>query len=190
MDLSLKIDIVENISRVEFDKKYFYPQKPVIIQGIIDDQPAGEKWTIRWFKENHCNLMVDLYDSKKTNYAKTAITKPALQMRFGDYLDIIESNKPTNYRIFLFNIFKVVPQLREDLRCPKIFESPLKNMGFVFFGGIGSVTRMHQDIDMSNVLLTQFDGKKRVVLFAPDQSEMLYQLPFNTFGLVDIDNPD
>jgi hypothetical protein len=190
VDLSLKIDVVENISREEFDKKYFYPQKPVVIRGIINDQPAGEKWTMEWFKQNHGDIMVDLFDSKKTNYAKTAITEPDLKMRFADYLDLISSNKPTDYRIFLFNIFKIVPELRDDFKCPKIFESALKDMGFVFFGGINSVTRMHQDIDMSNVLLTQFDGKKRVVLFSPDQSDMLYRLPFNTFGLVDIDKPD
>ena len=190
MDLSLKIDVIEPISREEFDEKYFYPQKPVVIRGVVSDQPAGEKWTLPWFKENHGDIMVDLVDSKRTNYAKTAITEPDLQMRFGDYIDLITSNEPTDYRIFLFNIFKSVPSLKDDLKCPTFFESALKDMGFVFFGGIGSVTRLHQDIDMSNVLLTQFDGKKRVVLFSPDQSAMLYRLPFNTFGLVDIDHPD
>jgi len=60
----------------------------------------------------------------------------------------------------------------------------------MFFGPKGSITRMHQDIDMSNVFLTQFEGKKRVVLFAPDQSKLLYKLPFNVHSTVDIDNPD
>jgi len=190
MDLTLNIDTIERISRKEFDRNYFYPQKPVVIRGITDDQPAGKKWTIKWFKENHGDIIVDLVDSTVVKYTKTAVTKPDLRMRFADYLDILASNKPTDYRIFLFNIFKVVPELKNDFKCPEIFESVLKDMGFVFFGGINTVTRMHQDIDMSNVLLTQFDGKKRVVLFSPDQSALLYRLPFNTFGLVDVDNPD
>lgn len=190
MDLSLKIDVVENISTTDFNDNYFIPQKPVVIKGIIDEQPAGKKWTLQWFKENYGDLIVDLYDSKKTNYTKTAITNPDLQMRFADYIDLITSNEPSDYRIFLFNIFKKCPELTNDFKCPKIFESFLSDLGFVFFGGINSVTRMHQDIDMSNVLLTQFDGKKRVVLFSPDYSELLYKLPFNTFGLVDIENPD
>lgn len=46
------------------------------------------------------------------------------------------------------------------------------------------------DIDMSNVFLTQFAGKRRVVLFPPDQSNFLYRLPFNVHALVDIDKPD
>ena len=43
---------------------------------------------------------------------------------------------------------------------------------------------------MSNVFLTQFHGRKRVVLFAPDQSTLLYRLPFNVHSTVDVDNPD
>jgi ribosomal protein L16 Arg81 hydroxylase len=49
---------------------------------------------------------------------------------------------------------------------------------------------MHQDIDTSNVFLTQFHGRKRVNLFAPDQSTLLYRLPFNVHSTVDVDNPD
>ena len=190
MDLSLKIDVVENINREEFDKKYLKPQIPVIVRGVVNDQPAGKKWTLQWFKENHGDIMVGVHDSRKVNTKKTAVNKPDFEMKFSEYLDIVISNKPTDYRIFLFNIFKIRPELKNDLKCPKIFESTMKDLGFVFFGGINSVTRMHYDIDMSNVLLTQFDGKKRVVLFSPDQSALLYRLPFNTFGLVDVDKPD
>jgi len=49
---------------------------------------------------------------------------------------------------------------------------------------------MHQDIDLCNVFLTQFAGRRRVVLFAPDQSQLLYKLPFNVPSTVDIDHPD
>jgi hypothetical protein len=190
MNLNLKADEVENISIGDFDRHYFNLQKPVILKGVIDDQPAALKWSMQWFKQTMGDTMVDLYDSKKTSSSKTAITKPDMQMRFGDYLGIISDDKPFDYRIFLFNIFKQNAALKDDLKCPAIFRSFLKEVGFVFFGGVNSVTRMHQDIDMSNVLLTQFDGKKRVVLFSPEYSGLLYKLPFNTFSLVDIEHPD
>jgi ribosomal protein L16 Arg81 hydroxylase len=190
MQLNLKIDVVENISRDDFINKYFIPQKPVIIKNIIKEQPAAEKWTLDWFKDNHGDIEVKLYDSKKTNYNKTAITKHHLSMKFADYINTLQQNTYNDFRIFLFNIFKIRPQLKNDFACPGIFESFLKDKGFVFFGGKGSVTRMHQDIDMSNVLLTQFDGLKRVLLFSPQYSKLLYKLPYNTFSMVDIDNPD
>lgn len=190
MKLELKIDTVENISREDFIKNYYKPQKPVIIKNIINQQPAGSKWTLDWFKENHGDIDVELFDSKKTNYNKTAITQAHLTMKFAEYINHLQQNTMNDFRIFLFNIFKIRPELKKDYSCPKIFESFLKDKGFVFFGGQGSVTRMHQDIDMSNVLLTQFDGLKRVLLFAPAYSKLLYRLPYNTFSMVDIDNPD
>jgi ribosomal protein L16 Arg81 hydroxylase len=60
----------------------------------------------------------------------------------------------------------------------------------MFFGGQGSVARMHQDIDMSNVFLTQFQGKRRVVLFSPDYSKLLYRYPLNVHTGVNVVKPD
>jgi ribosomal protein L16 Arg81 hydroxylase len=60
----------------------------------------------------------------------------------------------------------------------------------MFFGGDGSITRAHQDMDMSCVFLTQFEGKKRVVLIDPKYSTLLYKFPFNVHTGVDFDKPD
>ena len=49
---------------------------------------------------------------------------------------------------------------------------------------------MHQDIDMSNVFLTQFQGKRRVVLFSPDYSKLLYRYPCNVHTGVNVVKPD
>ncbi|MBK7568323.1 MAG: cupin-like domain-containing protein [Bacteroidetes bacterium] len=109
-------------------------------------------------------------------------------MKFSDYLDLIE-REPTDLRLFLFPIFKYKPELLKDFSYPSITKGYIK-LPFMFFGPKNSVTRMHQDIDMSNVFLTQFEGKKRVILFAPDQSDLLYKLPFNVHSTVDIEKPD
>jgi hypothetical protein len=39
-------------------------------------------------------------------------------------------------------------------------------------------------------MLTQFYGRKKVVLISPQYSRLLYKLPFNTHSLVDLDKPD
>lgn len=49
---------------------------------------------------------------------------------------------------------------------------------------------MHFDIDMSNVLHTQFVGKKRVFLISQQYNDLLYKTPFNTFSIADFENPD
>jgi hypothetical protein len=190
MDLSLKTDIVENIAPRDFNSRYFNPQIPVIIKGLANNTTAGEKWTIDYFKETMGELVVDIYDNGNKKASATAYTNADLKMKFSDYLDIISKDEHTDLRIFLCNLFKHNPKLREEFPCPEIFRGMLDHMGFMFFGGKNTTVRIHYDIDMSNVLHTHFGGKKRVVLISPAYSRLLYRLPLNTYSLIDIDNPD
>ena len=66
----------------------------------------------------------------------------------------------------------------------------LNDYPFMFFGGQGSITAMHYDIDLSHVFLNQLHGRKRVILFHPDQSKYLYHHPFTVASYVDLDRPD
>jgi len=189
MDLSQKIDVCSNIDVKEFKTKYFKPQIPLIIRGLADREIAGNKWCINYFKETMGNEIIDLYDNNKKN-VNSAFTSPDLKMKFSDYLDMIIDNKQTDFRIFLFNLFKLNPKLKYEFPCPKIFKGILDGKVFMFFGGKDTTVRIHQDIDMSNVLLTHFGGRKKVVLISPEYSDLLYCLPLNTYSLINIDKPD
>ena len=110
-------------------------------------------------------------------------------MPFRKYLQEIQ-NGPTSKRLFLFNAFKHNKKLLDDFEFPKICSGFLKSFPFMFFGGDGAITRIHQDMDMSCVFLTQFEGKKRVLLIDPKYSKLLYRLPFNVHTAADVDEPD
>ena len=64
----------------------------------------------------------------------------------------------------------------------------MRRFGFMFLGGKDTDVRLHYDVDYSNVLLTQFYGSKKVILFPPQYSKYLYKMPFNTHSLVDLKN--
>lgn len=189
LNIEVQIPVVDGstITRQEFESKYLKPQKPVILRGLWKQYPAYEKWTMDYFRQSMGDIMVDLFSSKLANPSET-LSVPHARMKFSEYLDLIEHD-PTDLRLFLFPVFKHRPELLKDFGYPKITGHYLK-IPFMFFGPKKSVTRMHQDIDMSNVFLTQFAGKRRIVLFAPDQSTLLYRLPFNVHSTVDIDHPD
>lgn len=176
-----------SISKQEFMEQYHKPQKPVVLRGLWKQYPAYEKWTMAFFKQTMGDLTVDLFSSSKADPSET-IKVPHARMKFSEYLDLIEK-EPTDLRLFLFPVFKYKPELLKDFGYPEITKGYIK-LPFMFFGPKNSITRIHQDIDMSNVFLTQFNGRKRVVLFAPDQSKLLYRLPFNVHTTVDIDHPD
>jgi hypothetical protein len=66
----------------------------------------------------------------------------------------------------------------------------IKDFPFMFFGGEGSKVALHYDIDLSHVFLNQFHGRKRVVLFGPEQSRNIYHHPFTVASYIDVNNPD
>lgn len=185
----ISIDTANEISKEDFNQWYFLPQKPLLIKGLADKHPAGQKWTMDYIKKVCGDVMVDVFDNNNKNNA-SAFTKPDLKMKFSDYVDTIIQNKSTSLRMFLFNMFKCKPELRKDFPCPDLFKGMLGRVGFMFFGAKGIKVRIHQDMDFSNVILTQFYGRKRVVLVDPKYSDLLYKLPYNTHSLVDLDDPD
>lgn len=189
LDIQTPIPVVDGttITREEFHRNYLKPQKPVILRGLWKQYLAYTKWTMDFFKQSMGDIEVGLYGNRKEDISKT-LQVPNAVMRFDEYLNLIE-REPTDLRLFLFPVFKHKPELLKDFGYPDIAKGYIK-IPFMFFGPPKSIVRMHQDIDMSNVFLTQFHGRKRVVLFAPDQSRLLYRLPFNVHSTVDVDNPD
>lgn len=189
MNLSEKIDVVSNITAEEFDKRYFYPQKPVVIKGLTKNTVADKKWSINYFKNTMGDTMIDVFDSSKKNNS-SAFTVPDLKMKLGEFLSVISKDEPTSLRIFLYNMFKHNKKLRREFPCPVLFRGILDYIGYMFFGGKNTKVRIHYDIDMSNVLHTHFEGRKRVVLISPEYNDLLYRLPLNTYSLIDPDKPD
>jgi len=191
IDLSQKcaVENAAELSQEDFMKKYFLPQKPVLLKGLAKLQPAGEKWTIDWFKETMGDLEIAVFDNNEKKHVYSTTVAPDFKMPFREFLDIIASNKPSSIRMFRYNLYKQNPALRKDFSCPSfISRGIVKRFGFMFLGGKGTDVRLHYDVDRSNVLLTQISGSKRVVLFEPKYSPFLYKVPFNTHSLVDVKN--
>ncbi|WP_129715942.1 cupin-like domain-containing protein [Pedobacter sp. SYP-B3415] len=189
-DLS-PIDIVDSISRSEFEQRYLNPRKPLIIKKMAKNWPAYEKWTMDYMKEVVGDTTVPLYDSSKADPSKP-INASAAEMKFGDYIDLIKET-PTDLRIFLFDPIKFAPDLLKDYRAPKeLMGGFLDSYPNMFFGGRGSVTFLHYDIDLAHIFHTHFNGRKHIILFDYKWKERLYQIPFATYALedYDVERPD
>ncbi|WP_443944783.1 cupin-like domain-containing protein [Pedobacter sp. AW1-32] len=189
-DLS-PIDVVDDISKIDFEKNYLKPRKPLVIKNMAKKWPAYQKWTLDYMKEVVGDTSVPLYDSSKADPSKP-INASAAEMNFADYIDLIQ-NTPTDLRIFLFDPIKHAPKLLDDYIAPKdLMGGFLDNYPNMFFGGEGSVTFLHYDIDLAHIFHTHFNGRKHVILFDYKWKERLYQIPYATYALedYDIENPD
>lgn len=182
------IDYCEHIDRATFTQHYLKPRIPVVMKNYSAAWPATQKWSFDYFKARYPDLMVPVYDDAFADTGKS-YTSTDDKMLFGDYLDLIAS-KPTQLRMFLFNIFKHIPDLCQDFTYPDIVDSYVKQHPFMFFGGQTAKVDAHFDLDLSHVFLTQFHGRKRVILFAPEYSTHLYRHPLTVSCNVDLGNPD
>ncbi len=191
MSLNLsQIDRVANITKEDFLKNYFKPQKPVVIERFIEDWPAFTKWNLTYMKAVAGEKIVPLYDDRPVDY-KDGFNEPHAKMKMADYVDLLEK-EPTKFRIFLWNILKEVPVLQNDFTYPDFGLKLLKGLPMLFFGGKDSYTFMHYDIDLANIFHFHFHGKKEIILFDQQQNDFLYKVPHSLITREDIDfsNPD
>lgn len=179
---------VDVLDRETFIEHYLKPGKPVIMRSFAAHWPAMQKWTYEYLKTGCGAVEVPLYEEAFAGSGNDYMAA-AKKMKFADYLDLIQA-EPTHLRMFLFDVFKHMPNLLADFDYPDLGITFLKRFPFFFFGGEGSYVDIHYDLDHSHVFLTQFAGTKQVILYGPHNSKHLYQHLFTVSCNIDFRNPD
>src|SRR5215217_8271153 len=181
------VDKVEEISSEDFKENYYLPQKPVVLKALAKEWPAYTRWNWDYFKRLVGDQKVGIYNNIKSD-AYTPINTADDYKTFGEYIDMI-SQGPAAWRIFLFNIFDHAPELVKDFTWPEhLMKGFVKKYPMLFVGGATSITHMQFDIDLSNIMHTQFAGRKRVLLFPFKEQHKLYRKPYEVLSLADFSN--
>lgn len=183
-----EVPVLENISAADFRQGYYLPQLPVVIKSLAKSWPASNLWGWDYFKEKLGNIKVGIYNNVKSD-SYTPINTADGYTTIGEYIDNLCSGNEIPYRIFLFNLFDHAPELIDDFSWPEEYMTGfIKKYPMLFTGAKGSITHMHFDIDLSDILHTQYGGRKRVLLFPFDESPKLYRKPFEVLSMVDFTN--
>ncbi len=179
-----------NLSKEEFQEEYFKPGKPVVIEDLTQDWPAREKWNFEYFREKAGDVIVPLYNSEPAKGRQNS-HGPAMEIPFKEYIDILEKG-PTELRMFFFNLLQNCPDLLDDFEYPDLGVKFFKKLPVMFIGGEGSKVVMHYDMDLANNFHFNFVGKKRVILYPPDQTGLIYKVPHSivSMEIIDMDDPD
>ncbi|NGM66791.1 cupin-like domain-containing protein [Sphingobacterium sp. SGR-19] len=185
-----EIDIVDDISKEVFLEKYFKPQKPVLIKGFAKKWEAYDKWNLDYIYEQAGEQVVGLYDNKPADPNK-ATDEPATHMKMRDYIRLIKTQS-SDLRIFFYIITDKLPELLKNFSYPDLGFKYFKRIPTLFFGGNEARVLMHYDVDLGDLLHFQFEGKKRVLLFPPEEAAFLYKVPLavHTIYNVDYERPD
>src|SRR5690606_38089987 len=105
-----EIDRVKTISKEDFLKNYFKPQKPLVIERFVENWPAYQKWNLEYMEQIAGDKVVPLYDNRPVSH-KDGFNEPHATMKMREYIELLKT-EPTKYRIFLWNILREVPQLQ------------------------------------------------------------------------------
>ena len=187
---TIPVTRVKSITKEDFIKNYYKPQRPVLIEDLAKDWPAYKKWNLDYIQGLAGDQIVPLYNNEPTKGRKNSVV-PAKKMKLYDYIQILKT-QPTDLRMFFYNVLQKMPELTKDFTYPDIGLNFFKKLPVMFFGGQGSKVLAHYDMDLADLVHFHFHGTKNVTLFAPDQAKYLYKVPFTVHNLeiIDMDNPD
>ena len=125
-----QIERVHTINKGAFIKNYVKPQKPVVIECLVNDWPAYKLWNLDFIKDIAGDKEVPLYDDRPVKHDE-GFNQAHASMKMSEYIDLLKK-QPTNYRIFLYNLMKEVPSLKKDFSFPNIGLRLLKQIPMLF----------------------------------------------------------
>jgi lysine-specific demethylase 8 len=171
---------------------YLKRKQPVVFENMIDDWAAVGRWTPEWFAGTHGDRPINLFEFTH------CYSIPSTMKEFVGWLDGQREGRLGKHEdLYLswdFSVMKHRPELRRDFDFESLFPRGIGLVHSAFWmGGTGSHTPLHYDLDAPN-LHACVAGRKRFLLFGPDQDEFLYPADIyewtTQFSSVDVRSPD
>ncbi len=200
--MSDQIERRENLSNEEFMKEYVYANRPVIVTDALRQWKAVGRWTPEFFKGEFADMNLAL---NKVAWSKENGGADLTMARFVDTVLAFTDENPAPY-LRNQNLCELFPSLMQNASPMPGYCSPnwlpesysVKSLQGVFhehseiqfcFGGTGGAFPvLHYDVLTSHAYLFQIYGRKKFIVFSPDQEPYLYLRPRN-FSQV-VEKPD
>lgn len=187
-----EVDRRSGLALRDFKHEYLRAGKPVVITDAIDAWPAASLWTMKFFKEKYGDAQVRIYhyDSRAEFSADRART-----VALAEHIDNVTQHDWRAYPYYLRDDWKLIhdtPELKTQFKnLPYFFDwfrvlPPFMRMPYprLFIGPEGAITPLHIDVWRTHAWLSQIVGRKRWILFSPEQEPLLHGCK------VRVDQPD
>ena len=163
----------------EFFERYYYSNRPVILQGLMKGWTALRRWTPEFFARKFRNSTVEIVAGRDADpYYESNFLSHRTTLRMKDYVSMVNRAGETNdFYLSARNLLLQRPSFRSllnDLRCPAGFLDPssFRKAPNFFFGPKGTVTPLHHDAQ--NILFGQIRGRKLFKLIPPFDLDKVY----------------
>ena len=173
------IDRHPGLSRSEFLEGYYAANRPVILEGLMDDWPARTLWGPGYFKEKLGDAEVEVMSGREAHadYEMNA-DRHRRKMRFADYVDLVYAGPSSNdHYLVANNHFFHHPGAKDLLRDIELFPEYLdpaliEAHTYFWFGPAGTLTPLHHDA--LNILFAQVLGRKQIKMIPALEIDLLY----------------
>ncbi|BBN81223.1 hypothetical protein PA25_12080 [Pseudoalteromonas sp. A25] len=189
--MSSLIDVVTDISAVDFKKNYLEARKPLLVKGGCSQWSATKNWSPHFFGSHFGSTKIPL----KT-FTPNGILKQQKPLKeYCDEIQEFESSTNASRPPYCHDIpiFRMEPRLIKDIEnfpvdlLPSAYKRWWAYCQF-FLGPAGSVTPLHFDCLLTNNLFFQISGTKRFTLMPHESAEHCGQYNWRWFKL-DPENP-
>jgi histone arginine demethylase JMJD6 len=173
------------LSKRAFLRDYGLTGKPVILTEATQGWKALE-WTPEMLSAHYGDMEVELTPSASLEEATTS-------MLWSEYVEYLKSPDERLLYLTSLNFREYCPELLDDFQVPIYFREdwlqeidPAQQFDllWLFLGPGGAGFRLHVDLALTSAWNVQVTGKKKWLLFPPEQGELLYN------GEVDAFEPD
>jgi hypothetical protein len=166
------------LSGEDFLERYYAPSRPVVLGNVVSEWPAAKKWSPDYLLEKIGQNIVE-YQGERTTQADFELNKDRHKRRstFAEFMALMTRARDNDYYITAYNSDvnqEALMPLRDDLGSLDQYlrHEPGRNEAMFWIGGKNTFTPLHHDL--TNNLLVQFVGRKRVVLVSPAETPRLY----------------
>lgn len=185
---------VENPTVERFVADFLLPQKPAVFTGTFDRWPALARWDFDFLRQavGSKRLRVEAVSGgdKPGYFGRSSLPQ---EIELGEYVARVVAAKDVP-RLYMggISVPGQLPEIAADLALPPYVQGGEKPVPYLWLGARGTTTQLHYDIN--NNFHALFRGRKRFILYAPDQSGCLYPTsllsPRRHFSRVWLEAPD
>lgn len=169
---------VKAMSGQQFLDEHYATNRPVILCDAISDWPALTKWTPDYLRHKAEGIPV-VFQSRRQSNPRFERDKDAHreQRPFEQFLDLIMSGSGNDAYLTAYNSAdnaQLTQVLSNDLGHLDAYmdRSVEQPFGMPWIGPEGTFTPLHHDL--TNNMLIQITGRKRILMAAPGEASRLY----------------